>query len=83
MVAIKIRKALGNRAFWNRVGYHGRAFAPALKTYPGVDVLSFGARNDSGQTADIYNLLPLIAAALYEAGFANGVRSAQHLEQLT
>lgn len=68
---------LGSRARWGRVGYAGAAYAPAVGTYAGVG----GARarlttiQDSGRAgavkAPLANLYPLIAAALYETGFAN------------
>lgn len=70
------RTGLGNRALWGWVGYWGECFAPAEGTYAGVDALRLayttvadsGAHPRSG--VKLANLFPLIAAALYEAGFA-------------
>jgi hypothetical protein len=70
------RNILGDKALWGWVGYAGEAFAPLDGTYAGVDPLSLayttvedsGAHPRSG--AALANLFPLIAAALYEAGFA-------------
>lgn len=69
-------ETLGDRAAWRAVGYAGEAFAPARRTYAGVDGvrLNYTAAADSGAHpapgAALANLYPLIAAALYEAGFA-------------
>ena len=67
---------LGSRARWGRVGYEGVGFAPAVGTYPAIT----GTRprittvQDSGRAgearAGMANLYPLLAAALYETGFA-------------
>ena len=76
MSETEIRKALGTKALWGRVGYNGTAFAPALSTYAGVDAerLAYTSVADSGQHPKrgrgLANLYPLIAAALYEAAFA-------------
>jgi hypothetical protein len=70
------RTVLGARALWGWVGYAGEAFAPAEGTYPGIDAvaLAYTTTADSGEHprsgAKLANLYPLIAAALYEAGFA-------------
>lgn len=67
---------LGEKAAWGRVGYTGQPFAPASGTYQGVDViaLAYTSVADSGQHPrsgrELANLFPLIAASLYEAGFA-------------
>lgn len=72
----EIRRALGTRAFWGRVGYAGEAHAAAPGTYQGVGgrlalttVEDAGVRIEVG--SGIANLLPLVAAALYEGGFAS------------
>lgn len=58
------------------VAYTGRPFAPAEGTYAGIDgaLLRFETREDSGATIDRRSglarvLQPLMAAALFEAGF--------------
>jgi hypothetical protein len=75
MDATRIRKALGRRAFWGRVGYAGAAHAPALRTYAAVGSrLRFSTVADSGRLPqsgrELANLYLLLAAALYEAAFA-------------
>jgi hypothetical protein len=68
---------LGSRARWGRVGYNGPAFAPAPSTYRGVNAgrARLTTVQDSGRPgpakAPLANLYPLIAAALYELGFAH------------
>ena len=68
---------LGSRAVWGRVGYTGRAFAPARETYDSVNAgrARLTTVQDSGRArrvkAPLANLYPLIAAALYEAAFAS------------
>lgn len=73
------RKALGELAAWGAVGYTGRAFAPAGATYEGVDAaaLNYTHVADSGEhplptsgRAALANLVPLIHAMQWEAGFA-------------
>ena len=73
------RKLLGELAAWGRVGYAGRAFAPAASTYEGVDAsaLNYTHTADSGAhptpssgRAALANLVPLMHAAQWEAGFA-------------
>lgn len=69
---------LGDRARWGGVGYAGDAHAPAEGTYPGIDATSlrYTTVQDSGdypmpgRGAPLANLVPLIMAALYDAGFA-------------
>jgi hypothetical protein len=67
---------LGSRALWGWVGYAGEAFAPADGTYAGIDALALAYTTlaDSGthprSGGALANLYPLVAAALYEAGFA-------------
>lgn len=67
---------IGQRAAWGRVGYTGEAFAPAGGTYAGIDAktLAWTTVADSGSHArggvELANLYPLLAAALYEVGFA-------------
>lgn len=68
---------LGTKATWGRVGYADQAFAPAPGTYEGIDPVSLAWTTiaDSGipelrSGADVANLFPLIAASLYEIGFA-------------
>src|SRR5687768_10937764 len=67
---------LGRRACWGQVGYAGQAHAPALGSYAGIDPVRpmLTTIADSGRTpnqrAALANLHPLIAAALFEAGFA-------------
>ena len=72
-------KVLGELAAWGKVGYTGRAFAPAAQTYDGVDnaTLNYTHRADSGThplpstgRSDLANLIPLIHASLWEAAFA-------------
>jgi hypothetical protein len=73
---MKRTEVLGAKAAWGAVGYTGEAFAPARRTYAGVDGvrLNYTTVADSGRFAEggsaIANLYPLLAAALYEAGFA-------------
>lgn len=76
MRVMKRNEVLGAKAAWRGVGYTGEAFAPARRTYAGVDGvrLNFTTLEDSGsleEPRDVANLYPLLAAALYEAGFAN------------
>lgn len=67
---------LGTRAVWGRVGYAGREFAPFPGTYGtrGPDAMDFTTLEDSGmcsaERVPVANLMPLVAAALYETGFA-------------
>lgn len=71
-------RLLGEKAFWGRVGYTGKAYAPAPGTYLGIDALGlrYTTVQDSGEYplpgdgAPLANLRPLITAALYEVGFA-------------
>lgn len=71
-------QVLGNRALWGRVGYQGDAHAPTPGTYAGIDALNlrYTTTNDSGaypmpgEGSPLANLTPLVAAALYEVGFA-------------
>lgn len=71
-------EVLGNKAVWGSVGYAGPAFAPAIGTYAGIDpvALRYTTVEDSGDYptpgigAPLANLVPLIMAALYDAGFA-------------
>jgi hypothetical protein len=72
---MKRTEVLGARAAWGGVGYTGEAFAPARRTYAGVDGvrLNYTTVADSGAVMDsraLANLYPLLAAALYESGFA-------------
>lgn len=56
-----------------RVGYHGEAHAPVPGTYIGINPFGFFALEDSGlptAAPELRRLAPLIAAALYETGFA-------------
>lgn len=75
-VAEQESKVLGERARWGQVGYSGEPFAPADGTYAGIDPLKllYTTHEDSGfhprSGAELKNLYPLIAAALYEIGFA-------------
>jgi len=68
--------ALGSRARWGRVGYVGAAFAPPPGTYPLIDTvrLAYTSVQDSGsypaRGSQLANLYPLVAAALYDIGFA-------------
>lgn len=70
------RTMLGEKALWGWVGYAGEPFAPVDGTYAGVDPLSlaYTTVQDTGDHPRsgpaLANLFPLIAAALYEAGFA-------------
>jgi len=77
--ATQDRKVLGELAMWGRVGYTGRAFAPAASTYEGVDqaALNYTHTADSGAypsqlsgRAALANLVPLMHAAQWEAGFS-------------
>lgn len=67
---------LGAKAVSGRVGYDGDAFAPAPETYRLIDVvgLRYTTVQDTGIVPTsgraLANLYPLVAAALYEAGFA-------------
>jgi hypothetical protein len=72
-------QVLGELATWGSVGYTGRAFAPAASTYEGIDpaTLNYTHRADSGDyptprtgRAALANLVPLMLAAQWEAGFA-------------
>ncbi|HJT38309.1 MAG TPA: hypothetical protein VJ818_07780 [Actinomycetota bacterium] len=68
-------RVLGTKAVWGSVGYSGEAFAPAPETYKLIDVveLRYTTVQDSGVMPSgraLANLYPLIAAALYEVGFA-------------
>lgn len=75
-LAIRRTTILGDKALWGWVGYAGEPFAPIEGTYAGVDPLSlaYTTVEDSGAHprtgVELANLFPLIAAALYEAGFA-------------
>lgn len=70
-------KALGSLAVWGSVGYEGRVWAPVAGSYAGVDAtqLNYTTTADSGSHprsgSGLANLFPLVAAALYEVGFAN------------
>lgn len=75
----KREAALGELASWGSVGYTGRAFAPAAASYAGVDfdTLNYTHVADSGpyplprgRRAELGNLVPLIHAMQWEAGFA-------------
>lgn len=73
---MKRTEVLGARAAWGGVGYTGEAFAPARRTYQGVDAvrLNYFTAADAGRIEDpraLANLYPLVAAALYESGFAS------------
>jgi hypothetical protein len=66
---------LGERARWGRVGYAGKAFAPAQETYRGINAMRLRLTSiaDSGRAPEregLVNLYPLVAAALYEMAFA-------------
>lgn len=66
--------ALGEKARWGGVGYAGRPHAPAEGTYC-LEARGMGwtTLEDSGELARagaLSNLSPLIAAAIYEVGFA-------------
>lgn len=73
---VQTREALGGKALWGRVGYAGTAFAPAPGTYDGIvardlawtTVSDSGAHPRSGPA--LANLYALVAAALYDVGFA-------------
>jgi hypothetical protein len=67
-------QTLGSKAFWGRVGYAGEPFAPSPSTYAGVSLAAVMTVADSGRLdgrGALANLLPLVAAALYESGFAS------------
>lgn len=70
------KRVLGERARWGAVGYTGEAFAPVEGTYAGIDTatLNYTTHEDTGLHprggAELRNLYPLIAAALYEVGFS-------------
>lgn len=70
------KNPLGDKAVWGRLGYVGEPFAPARETYPGIDPadLAYTTVADSGQHPrsgrGLANLYPLVAAALFEVGFA-------------
>jgi hypothetical protein len=70
------KEVLGSKALWRSVGYTGEAFAPAEGTYAGIDAvnLRYTTTQDSGAHPTtgpaLGNLYPLVAAALYETGFA-------------
>jgi hypothetical protein len=75
---VRNRKVLGELATWGSVGYTGRAFAPAASTYEGIDSakLNYTHVADSGAypsqltgRAALANLVPLMHAAQWEAGF--------------
>lgn len=59
---------------WGSVGYAGRPFAPAQGTYQVLAAgLRWTSRADSGDAPEgrsLANLHPLVAAALFESGFA-------------
>jgi len=68
--------SVGDRAVLGKVGYSGAAYAPVQGTYLGIDgaSLNYATVEDTGidltPDADIANLHPLMAGALYEIGFA-------------
>lgn len=81
--AARRRKEIRPRSLWGRVAYVGESFAAADGTYAGVSVapLNFAPRHDAGpaplasvHTAEYGHLVPLIVAALWEAGFSLEVR---------
>lgn len=69
-------KVLGRQLLGSRIGYVGRAHAPASGTYQGIEAAGLGYLSvaDSGipesSPVALRALAPLIAAALYEIGFA-------------
>lgn len=73
---IEADRPLGDTAVWGRVGYAGEAHAPPPGAYVGIDAarMAYTSVADSGPHPcagrDLANLHPLVAAALYEAGFA-------------
>lgn len=70
-------RALGDKVMWGRVAYMGAAFAPAPGTYRCGDAVRldvYFSTQDSGDCPTggraLSNLYPLIAASIYELGFA-------------
>lgn len=78
---MSIRRALAGiptkSTRYSKVSYYGRPFAPTASTYVGIDssALIFATHADTGvainrRTSETRVLHPLIAAALFEVGFA-------------
>ena len=68
-----VRKSRDPQATGSRIGYQGEGFAPAPGTYLGINPFGFFSLEDTGitePTPALRALAPLIAAALYETGFA-------------